>query len=145
MLRVGGEQSPQSEATSKAAYTNDFVLKTEFRNRYDALSNAAYLNALEQNAEITIANKQALVDALNLGTKTRATVLREVIESQAVFDRFFNRGFVAMQYFGYLRRNPDSVGFQNWVNTLDANPSNFRHMIFGFIYSTEYRSRFGTP
>lgn len=145
MARVGGEQSPQSEATSKAAYTNDFVLRQEFRTRYDGLSNAAYLNALEQNAEVTIANKQALLDALNAGTKTRAAVLRETIESQSVSSRFFNRAFVSMQYFGYLRRDPDTIGFQNWVNTLDADPSNFRHMIFGFIYSTEYRSRFGKP
>jgi len=26
---------------------------------------------------------------------------------------------------------------------LTADPSNFRHMIFGFIYSDEYRHRFG--
>jgi hypothetical protein len=48
-----------------------------------------------------------------------------------------------MQYFGYLRRDPDAVGFQNWVNTLNADPSNFRHMIFGFLFSNEYRQRFG--
>jgi len=50
---------------------------------------------------------------------------------------------VAMQYFGYLRRDPDTIGYDNWVTTLTADPSNFRHMIFGFIYSTEYRQRFG--
>jgi Domain of unknown function (DUF4214) len=66
-----------------------------------------------------------------------------VVETQAVFDKFLNRGFVAMQYFGYLRRDPDTIGYQNWVNTLDADPSNFRHMTFGFIYSDEYRHRFG--
>jgi hypothetical protein len=59
-----------------------------------------------------------------------------------VFDKFFNRGFVTMQYFGYLRRDPDPIGFKNWVDTLNADPSNFRHMIFGFIYSTEYLTRF---
>jgi hypothetical protein len=26
---------------------------------------------------------------------------------------------------------------------LTADPSNFRHMIFGFIFSDEYRHRFG--
>ena len=38
---------------------------------------------------------------------------------------------------------PRSVGFQPWLNTLNADPSNFRHMIFGFLFSTEYRQRFG--
>jgi hypothetical protein len=73
----------------------------------------------------------------------RGQVLRNIVESQAVADRFFNRAFVSMQYFGYLRRDPDAVGFQNWVNTLNADPSNFRHMIFGFLFSNEYRQRFG--
>jgi uncharacterized protein DUF4214 len=145
MLRVGGAQSPQSEITSKAAYTDDFALRTEFINRYGGVANSAYVNALEANAEITLGNKQALIDALNARTKTPAQVLREIVESKAVFDRFFNRGFVSMQYFGYLRRDPDPIGFQNWLNALDSNPTNFRHMIFGFIYSTEYRNRFGTP
>jgi hypothetical protein len=101
------------------------------------------VNLLEANAEVTVSNKQALIDALNGGQMTRGEVLRNIVESQAVGDKFFNRAFVAMQYFGYLRRDPDTVGFQNWVNTLNADPSNFRHMIFGFLFSTEYRQRFG--
>ena len=70
-------------------------------------------------------------------------VLREIVETNLVAGQFFNRAFVSMQYFGYLRRDPDTIGFQNWLNTLNADPSNFRHMIFGFLYSTEYRQRFG--
>jgi hypothetical protein len=48
-------------------------------------------------------------------------------------------------YFGFQRRDPDAVGYQNNVATLIANPNNLRHMIFIFIYSTEYRQRFGPP
>ncbi len=143
MAQVGGAQSPDSEVLSKAAYTDAFVQRPEFKNRYDALTNSAYVNALETNAEVTLANKAALVAALDGNQKTRAQVLREVVELQAVTDRFFIRAFVAMQYFGYLRRDPDTIGFDNWVNTLTADPSNFRHMIFGFLFSNEYRQRFG--
>jgi hypothetical protein len=50
---------------------------------------------------------------------------------------------VSIQYFGFLRRDPDTIGYQNNIETLNADPSNLRHMIFIFIYSTEYRSRFG--
>ena len=69
-----------------------------------------------------------------------------MIHPEATLDlgnRFFIRAFVAMQYFGYLRRDPDTIGYNNWVTTLTQDPSNFRHMIFGFIFSTEYRGRFG--
>jgi len=143
MAQVGGAQSPESEVLSKAAYTDAWMQRPEFKSRYDALSNSGYVDALEANAEVTVTNKQALVDALNTGQMNRGQVLRNIVESQAVADRFFNRAFVAMQYFGYLRRDPDTVGFQNWVNTLNADPNNFRHMIFGFLFSTEYRQRFG--
>ena len=142
MQKVGGAQSPAEEAASKNQYMNDFVQRPEFKNIYDALNNTQYVDKLEQMAGVTISNKADLVNALNTATQTRAQVLRTVIESQVVFDKFFNRGFVSMQYFGYLRRDPDTIGFQNWVNTLNADPANFRHMIFGFIYSTEYRARF---
>lgn len=141
MIRIGGAQSPEQETQSKLLYMNDFVQKPEFKTKYDALNNTQFVNALEQTAGVTLSNKAQLISALD-GGQTRAEVLRTVIESQPVFDKFFNRGFVSMQYFGYLRRDPDTIGFQNWVNTLNADPSNFRHMIFGFIYSTEYRERF---
>ena len=142
MQKVGGAQSPDQETVSKNQYMNDFVQKPEFKNIYDALSNSQYVDKLEQTAGVTLSNKADLVAALNGGTQTRAQVARTVIESQPVFDKFFNRGFVTMQYFGYLRRDPDPIGFKNWVDTLNADPSNFRHMIFGFIYSTEYLTRF---
>ena len=142
MQKVGGAQSPEQEVISKNQYMNDFVQKPEFKAIYDGLTNQGYVDKLEQTAGVTISNKADLVAALNGGTQTRAQVLRTVIESAPVFNKFFNRGFVTMQYFGYLRRDPDPIGFTNWVNTLDADPSNFRHMIFGFIFSTEYLNRF---
>ena len=143
MAQVGGPQSPESEAISKTAYADLFVQRQEFKNRYDGLSNAAYVDALETNAEVTVPGKAALVAALDANQKTRAQVLREIVELQSVTDKFFIRAFVAMQYFGYLRRDPDTIGYNNWITTLTTDPSDMRHVIFGFIYSDEYRHRFG--
>ncbi|HET8783888.1 MAG TPA: Calx-beta domain-containing protein, partial [Pyrinomonadaceae bacterium] len=143
MALVGGPQSPESEVLSKAAYTEAWTQRTAFKTQYDAVSNSAYVNTLEANAEVTLPNKAALIASLDSGEKTRGEVLREIVELNSVSNRFFNSAFVSMQYFGYLRRDPDTVGFQNWLNTLNADPSNFRHMIFGFLFSTEYRQRFG--
>lgn len=143
MALVGGSQSSESEALSKTAYTDAWMQRPQFKGRYDGLSNSAYVNALEANAEVTVTNKASLVAALDSSQMNRGQVLRNIVESQAVAGQFFNRAFVSMQYFGYLRRDPDTIGFQNWLNTLNADPSNFRHMIFGFLFSTEYRQRFG--
>jgi hypothetical protein len=47
-----------------------------------------------------------------------------------------------MQYFGYLRRDPDILYLQ-WIQTLNQNGGNYRIMISGFLNSIEYRRRFG--
>jgi len=58
-------------------------------------------------------------------------------------NKFLTEATRSILYYGLTRRNPDTQGYQNNVNTLNANPNNLRHMIFIFIYSTEYRGRFG--
>ena len=145
LAQVGGSNSPAQEEAAKVAYANAFVQRSDFLALFPMTMTATqYVNALESNAQVTLANKQALIDALNLGTMSRADVLRNVVESQVVFDKYIVNAFVTMEFFGYLRRDPDLNGYQNWVNTLTADPNNYRHMIFGFIYSTEYRQRFGS-
>jgi len=63
----------------------------------------------------------------------------------------FNRAFVLMQYFGYLRRNPneapdsDFSGYNFWLNKLNQFGGNYQaaEMVKAFITSIEYRQRFG--
>ncbi len=91
-----------------------------------------------------------IISKMASGERTAAQTLRSFIEQQAVYDKFFFRGFVAMQYFGYLRRDPEEAGYNDWVDVLEngrgsVQPRDYRHMIFGFIYSVEYRRRFGQP
>lgn len=143
MTKVGGPQSPQQEAQSKQEFTDEWVLRQEFKDRYDGLSNSDYVDKILQTAGLTVSNRDQLVDDLNNNRKTRAQVLREIVESKQSEDKFLIRGLVSAQYFGFLRRDPDTTGFNNWVATLTANPNDIRHMVFGFIYSTEYRGRFG--
>ena len=46
-----------------------------------------------------------------------------------------------MQYFGYLRRDPDSL-YLEWIKTMNET-GEYRTMINGFMNSPEYRQRFG--
>ena len=56
-----------------------------------------------------------------------------------------------MEYFGYLRRNPndapdaDFVGYDFWVSKLNQSNGNFvnAEVVKAFIVSSEYRRRFG--
>jgi len=58
-----------------------------------------------------------------------------------------NPGFVEMEYFGYLRRDPDEAGYAYWLNKLNQFGGNFMgaEMVLAFINSPEYRVRFGQP
>jgi uncharacterized protein (TIGR03118 family) len=89
--------------------------------------------------------RDSLVAGLNGSTETRATVLRKVAEAEELQAREFNAAFVAMEYFGYLRRDPDTAGFNFWLNKLNAFNGNFvnAEMVKAFLTSSEYRQRFG--
>ena len=93
---------------------------------------------------MTVSNRDQLVNNLNTGAQTRAQVLRVVVDSPELFNREYNAAFVLMQYFGYLQRDPDETGYNNWLSLLNRT-GDYRTMIFGFLYSQEYISRFGTP
>ncbi len=81
----------------------------------------------------------------------RAQVLRSVSENGLFAQRQFNKAFVLMQYFGYLRRNPnatpdaDFAGYNFWLSKLNQFNGNFvnAEMVKAFITSTEYIQRFG--
>jgi len=94
----------------------------------------------------TQAFRDSLVAGLNGATLTRAGVLRMVAESQFLQAREFNTAFVTMQYFGYLRRDPDTSGFNFWLGKLNNFGGNFTQseMVKAFLSSAEYRQRFGS-
>jgi CHRD domain/Domain of unknown function (DUF4214) len=89
--------------------------------------------------------RDSLVNGLNGATMTRAQVLRAIAESQQFANLEFNRAFVTMEYFGYLRRDPDTSGFNFWLGKLNTFQGSFANaeMVKAFLASSEYRQRFG--
>src|SRR5205807_5709948 len=81
----------------------------------------------------------------------RGRALRRVAENAALRQQEFNRAFILMEYYGFLRRNPDNLqdtdytGFEFWVNKLNQFNGNFvnAESVKAFIVSDEYRRRFG--
>lgn len=86
----------------------------------------------------------------DLGARGRA--LRRVGENSLLVRQEFNRAFVLMEYFGYLRRNPfdppestlDYTGYNFWLDKLNTFDGNFQNaeMVKAFLGSIEYRKRF---
>lgn len=81
---------------------------------------------------------------MNAG-QSRAEVLLDVIEIPAFKSREYNGAFVLMQYFGYLRRDPEQAGYDFWLSVLNNQElNNYRGMVCAFLTSAEYQRRFGT-
>ena len=65
---------------------------------------------------------------------------------RAFYEKEFNAAFVLMEYFGYLKRDPDAAGYQHWLDKLNLYGNYIdAEMVKSFITSPEYRARFGQP
>jgi glucose/arabinose dehydrogenase len=139
---------------NKQAFADEFAARADFVAHYPAsMAPSQYVAALAANAPgaLTQAEADDLAARLAGGSETRATVLRRVAEDDDFKRAETNRAFVLMQYFGYLRRNPDDApdadfaGYDFWLSKLEQFGGDFRRaeMVRAFISSTEYRQRFG--
>ena len=133
--------SDQIEA-AKVAFINEFMSRPVFVTKFNGLNDTQYVDTLLSTAGVAPHQfRDFWIAALGNGTRTRATVLRDISETPDVYNKYFNQSFVVMQYFGYLRRDPDSL-YLNWITHLDTT-GDYRSMINGFMNSPEYRLRFG--
>jgi len=145
-VRVGvGDWLGQLNA-NKTAFLNNWVQREAFQAAYGGLGNEAYVDTLTSHTGVSFSpgERAALVSGLNNGTLTRATALRQIAEDGRFVAAKRNEAFVMMQYFGYLRREPDEAGYRFWLNKLNEFGGNFEQaeMVKAFIVSGEYRNRF---
>ena len=120
--------------------------RSAFQSVYGGLDNNQYVDTLLSHTRIsyTQAEREALVNGIASGSLTRAAVLGQIAGDQRFVDAKRNQTFVMMEYFGYLRRDPDAEGYQFWLNKLNQFNGNFEQaeMVKAFIVSGEYRERF---
>ena len=158
----------QDTFARRAAYANAFVQRSEFAS-INAKNNSDFVTALMNGTQTQTYNLTSirtpnpanpddssdgnkvtlttadLISRLNGATMTRAQVLRAIAQSDQISLQLEAvNAFVASQYYGYLRRTPDTGGFNAWVNYLMTHPTDFRTMVNGFENSQEYRLRFGS-
>ncbi len=154
--QTGWEQVLES---NKVAFAQDFVARARFTSAYPTtLTPDHFVDTLFFLAGVTPSatdRNTAINEFAGAGNTTntaaRARALRDVAENSILKQQETNKAFVLMQYFGYLRRNPneapdtDFSGYNFWLNKLNQFNGNFvtAEMVKAFIVSGEYRQRFG--
>jgi hypothetical protein len=158
-LIVGQPGWEQVLENSKQAFALDFVQRSRFTNAFPtSMSPAQFVDKLNQNAGnvLSATERTAAIGlfggAFNTSDLTaRARAVRQVAEDADLVSAEFNRAFVLMQYYGYLRRDPNSSpdadysGYDFWLSKLIQFHGNYidAEMVKAFITSSEYRIRFG--
>ena len=149
----------QKLESNKQAFALEFVQRSRFVSTYPtSMSSEQFVNALFANAGLapspsarTAAINEFTFAASTADLAARARALRRVAENSTLAQQEFNRAFVLMQYFGYLRRNPNDApdgnfdGYNFWLNKLNNFNGNYieAEMVRAFLTSIEYRRRFG--
>ena len=157
MRRVTG-QTAEEVYGKRRAFSDTWVLRQEFQNIFGTRTNAEFVNVLLGTYGLAAINtndpanfdgdalvrltRDDLVAALDAQRMTRAQVLRAIVQSREVDAAEYNGAFVAMQYYGYLRRAPEQSGYDAWLQVITRGDG-YRVMVNGFMNSTEYRLRFG--
>jgi len=149
----------QKLENNKQAFAAEFVQRSRFVSTYPtSMSSEQFVDALFANAGVTpsATDRAAAINEFAFSATTedlaaRARALRRVAENSTLARQEFNRAFVLMQYFGYLRRNPNDapdgnfVGYNFWLDKLNQFDGDFidAEMVKAFLASDEYRQRFG--
>src|SRR3989440_289267 len=144
---------------NKKAFALEFVQRSRFTTALPtSLTPTQFVNQLFTKAAVTplASARNAAINEFGSATNTadtaaRARALRRVAENATLNTQEFNRAFVLMQFFGYLRRDPNSgpdtdyTGYDFWLTKLNQFNGNFvsAEMVKAFISSSEYRQRFG--
>ncbi|MDX6404176.1 MAG: hypothetical protein QOH70_1631 [Blastocatellia bacterium] len=144
---------------NKQAFAAEFVQRSRFLSAFPtSLSPAEFVDRLFTNAGVGASSSErtSAINEFGAAANTadalaRSRALRRIAENTTLAQQEFNRAFVLMQYFGYLRRNPndapdaDYQGYNFWLNKLNSFNGDFvsADMVKAFISSVEYRQRFG--
>jgi hypothetical protein len=145
---VGGNNLDVARRT----FADAFVQRPEFVQRYSSGTSAAsfvetLMQTIQQTSGIDLSSRRsALISTYNSGAslnESRSLTIREAIEDASFKQAEYNKSFVLMEYFGYLRRDQDQDGYDFWLDVLNnREPGNLRGMACSFLTSSEYQQRF---
>jgi hypothetical protein len=133
---------------AKTTFVEGLIKQAEFTRLYSIQLSAdqfvdALLNNLTSTSGVKLDEKRPTMVAELNGGGSRASVVRELAEDQALAQAEYNRAFVLMHYFAYFKRDPEPADLAFWLDALDRNAPNAAvDIVRTFINSKEYRARF---
>jgi plastocyanin len=146
---IGGVRQLKWAAGDDAAATQEAFIdewaqrSAEFKTKYGSPSEGDFIDELSRAAGIPAAARDAALLDLERGTKTRAQVLRELIEGEGALADAAGPPSFDLLRFGLLRRDAsNTITLREFVS---LDPQARRKLIEALITSAEYRSRFGQP
>jgi hypothetical protein len=139
---------------SKTDYALYIVQRAAFQQEYASATTAQQfvdlmLTVVKNYSGVDLSSQRNALIGLYDGTDAgKAAILRQVADSQPFIDAEYNRSFVLMEYFGFLRRDPDQEGYDFWLSQINKFPLKnvgIQHaMACSFITSAEYQLRFSS-
>ncbi|MFN2491287.1 MAG: PA domain-containing protein [Pyrinomonadaceae bacterium] len=162
-VQVGIGNWKQQLADNKLAFATAFVQQGTFISKYPtSMSPTSFVDNLFATAGVlnpSPADRQVAINQFGSATDTtdtaaRARAMLDIAQNSILHQQEKNKAFVLMQYFGYLKRNPndppelglDHSGYEFWLTKLNQFNGDFisAEMVKAFINSIEYRQRFGS-
>jgi TolB protein len=144
--------------SNQQSFFASFVQRSSFSSAFaTSLTPDQFVDQLFLNAGVAPSSSDRAAAINEFGgaantedTAARARALRRIADNSTLAQQEFNRAFVLMQYFGYLRRNPNDApdsnfdGYYYWLSKRDQFKGDYinAQMVKAFIDSIEYRQRF---
>ena len=144
----GGSESDANRLALAAA----FVERPEFQRKYPHSQKAEQFvdslisSASQASGGNAIVDHHELISLYDGSINGRAKILARIVSEPSFVDAQYNQTFVLMQYFAYLRRDPEKSSYDSFVNLLKNKPlrdtNALRSTVCAFLNSSEYQSRF---
>jgi hypothetical protein len=147
-----------SDTTCQAQTALDIFFSTGFHERgslilqmYDAglgraphyeefMSDMGRFRDYVKTMPLQAATERMIADFSAANSQVSEENLRKLVGTDDLNRRLQNRNFVALHYFGFMRREPDEVGLASWTDLLDRR-GDPQIVTSGMITSAEYRQR----
>ncbi len=137
--------------TSKQIVAKQVVQQPEFAKLFPGAMTASefvdgLLSQVLRTSGVDLFSRQEDLLGKYDGTdQGRAAIVRTIADNELLARTEYNKSFVLMQYFGFLRRDPDQQGYDFWLNALNdrQDPDTYRGIVCAFVSSNEYQLRFG--